>query len=393
MNEAISRLSPTDGRLAQAETHQGIAAGFWFDAATDTMLLLVFAGLAALSYLASSRLDPRYRTAVWLGIPFFLLCAAHQALFLAQINAAAVGVLAAATGLAALGLCFRAHFSDRDEGRPQAADRNAAPPLPPDADHLRRLEAELSEARREAAAAARAKARFLAYMSHELRTPLNAIIGFSQMVGDELAGGFDRRKYIQYVRDIQSSGEHLLDIVNELLELSRIETGKASLTETAIDPRTLIADVERMVQGGARDGGVALSAAVDLGAPQLVADQRMAKQMLLNLASNAIKFTPPGGKVRLSADTAADGGIVFSVSDTGVGIAPGDIPKALEPFGKLQSDPSRSGVAGFGLGLPICKALAELHGAALEIVSAPGQGTTATIKFPAARSKLRALAG
>ncbi len=365
----------------------------------DSLLALVFVFLSAtLIYLAFARRDTRSRAVAGIAGALFLAGALDQ---MADVwtalkpgfGAAAVAVAAAALAVA-LAVVLAPRLGDiRWATSGEASGAGTEDELAREIASRKLLEQQLAAARDEAMAANRAKSQFLAYMSHELRTPLNAILGFSQIISDELLGPPGRRRYIDYVRDIQHSGEHLLDIVNELLEISRIEAGKAKVTESVVDPPDMIAVAERMMAARARDAGIAFSASVDRGTPSLIADARMVKQMLLNLLSNAIKFTPVGGSVRLVAGLAADGGVIFVVSDSGIGIPANDISRALEPFGRLQSDHSRVDGAGFGLGLPICKALAGLHGATLELDSAPGLGTIARIKFPAIRTKLQALAG
>ncbi len=401
MSDAVSRLSTALGFPAQTGDRMWDGASYWTMLAADSLLALVNLSLAAaLIYLAASRRELHYRAVAVFAAAFFLVCAVVQAAdaWIGYAPAPSAAVSVAIAGLAVLAaiiaavLAYRLGLAIFRNAR-ALGRHDAARDLEREIAHRMRLEEQLAEARNEAMAANRTKSRFLAYMSHELRTPLNAILGFSQVIGDELLGRSDRRRYIQYVRDIQSSGEHLLDIVNEVLEISRIESGKAVLADTVIETRELIADVERMVSVRARDAGIGLAVSVDRGVPQLIADMRMVKQILLNLLSNAIKFTPAGGSVTIAATLALDGGIRLGVSDTGAGMPANDIPRALEPFGNAQSDQPRGNGVGFGLGLPICKGLAELHGAALEINSAVGRGTVVLVHFPAVRTKLQALAG
>jgi signal transduction histidine kinase len=302
------------------------------------------------------------------------------------------GVLAAACLSIALFLvCLAFALGRRRAGGGALAEANAA--LEREIAERRRVERALAEARDAALAANCAKTEFLAHMSHELRTPLNAILGFSQVIAEGLLGPAGKQRYVEYVRDIQHSGEHLLDIVDDLLEYSRLESGTAAPKDGPIDVARLLADAERAMEPQAREAGVALSAAAAPGLPPLTADARMTRQMLMNLLSNAIKFTPRGGAVSLSAALAPDGGIVLAVADTGIGFPANDIPRAIEAFGTVDAAHPRGARAGFGLGLPICKALAGLHGARLEIDSVMGRGTTVRIAFPAWRSALRALAG
>ncbi|WP_162915014.1 PAS domain S-box protein [Desertibaculum subflavum] len=244
-------------------------------------------------------------------------------------------------------------------------------------------EAILREAKESAEQMSRAKSEFLATMSHELRTPLNAVIGFSELIMREAFGTVGPR-YVSYARDIHTSGTHLLDIINDILDLSKIEAGKLDLSDEAVDLGRLIDSSIRLVQGRAAEAGVKLTSAVPPALPSLRADARALKQILINLLSNAIKFTPEGGSVTLAAAIAPNSALTIAITDTGIGMRPEDIPRAMEPFAQIESSLSRR-FEGTGLGLPLCKRLAELHDATLELTSAPGEGTTATVRFPAAR--------
>ncbi len=245
-------------------------------------------------------------------------------------------------------------------------------------------EAEMRTARERAEYADRAKSEFLVNMSHELRTPLNAILGFAQMIGGQVLGKDASDQYTGYAHDIRDSGEHLLAIVNDILDLSKVEAGKAELEEQDLDIGELVAATMRLVRDRASEWGLDLQIEVSSGKGKLRADARMLKQMLLNLLSNAIKFTPAGGRVLLRAGPDEDGSYRFVVIDTGVGIAPEDIPKALSQFGQV-GDPKVQPGEGTGLGLPLVAALAELHGGELELESDVGVGTRATIRLPRER--------
>lgn len=247
-----------------------------------------------------------------------------------------------------------------------------------------RLLQELSSAKLEAEASNQAKSRFLASMSHELRTPLNAVIGFSQLIAEKAYGPVSDQ-YAEYARDINESGHHLLTLVNDVLDYSRIEAGKAALNEQQVDLGRVAALVQRMMQATADAAGVGLACDMPRPPPPLLADERAIRQILINLASNAIKFTRSGGTVTLSAAVEPDRRILLSVVDTGIGMDPAAVPRALEPFSQLHGDLSRSH-AGAGLGLSLVKALAQLHGATLVIRTAPGQGTAVHIRFPAERT-------
>ncbi len=239
-------------------------------------------------------------------------------------------------------------------------------------------------AKRDAEYADRAKSEFLANMSHELRTPMNAIIGFGQMIRDQSLGPDATDVYLEYARDICDSGDHLLSIINDILDLSKIEAGEAQLHEQELDVDALVEASLTLIKSRAQNSGLALRSSIEVRGAKLFADGRMTKQMLLNLLSNAVKFTDPGGSVILRVVRGDRGGLKFSITDTGIGIAQDDIPRALSTFGQVASSMTRS-VDGTGLGLPLVASLAKLHGGGLELVSDVGTGTTATIWFPQER--------
>jgi signal transduction histidine kinase len=243
------------------------------------------------------------------------------------------------------------------------------------------IEAQLSAAKEAAELASRAKTEFLANMSHELRTPLNAIIGFSQMIRDEYRGPVGRPEYKDYASDIYDSSCHLLDIINDLLDVSKIEAGMLTLHETEFDLGPLVDGTCRLIEPRARDTGIALVVEMERPGPMLHADERMLRQILLNLLSNAVKFTPRGGRVTITAAAAAAGELLLSVRDTGIGIAAEDFERVMQPFGQVESALGRR-QNGTGLGLPLTRGFVKLHGGVLALASEVGAGTTVSVRLP-----------
>jgi len=243
----------------------------------------------------------------------------------------------------------------------------------------KKMEEDLRQAKQSADAASQSKTEFLANMSHEFRTPLNAVIGFSEALRSGLAGA-PSEKQAEYLSDISNSGEHLLSLINDLLDLSKIEAGKLEISPEEVDVCGQIARSLPFVKEQAGAKSIILRHAPAAELPPLNADPRMLRQMLVNLLSNAVKFSNKGGAIEVSTAVSAGGALDISVRDEGVGMAPEDIPKALTPFEQTQSGIEAGGT---GLGLALVERMMKLHGGSLEITSARGEGTTATLRFPA----------
>jgi len=245
-------------------------------------------------------------------------------------------------------------------------------------------ERSLRDAKDAAEAANLAKSQFLANVSHELRTPLNAILGFSEMLERGLAGPL-QPKQEEYAGLVRQSGQHLLNIINDILDLAHVDSGKFELhEERGVDPRRIIDACVSLMRDRANGAALRLLTEIEDHLPPLVVDPTRLKQILLNLISNAIKFTKPGGSVLVSGRHATDVGVVFEVRDTGVGMTPDEIDIALEPFGQVDASLAR-GHEGTGLGLPLALRLAELHGGSLHIDSEKGCGTTVVVTLPPSR--------
>ena len=269
----------------------------------------------------------------------------------------------------------------------EAAMREAVGRLEVSREELRDLAGKLHEAKVRAEGANAAKSEFLANMSHELRTPLNAIIGFSEMMTSGMFGPLGDPRYVGYAGDIHASGQHLLALINDILDMAKIEAGKMTLRPERLDVAELVDDSLRLVRTRMEAGAIKLVVDLAPGLPDLVADERAMKQVLLNLLSNAVKFTPAGGRVTVGAETEGER-VRLWVADTGIGIAEEDLARLGRPFEQAESQQSKT-VQGTGLGLALVKALTALHEGEFRLESAPGVGTTASVLLPARAAPMR----
>lgn len=249
---------------------------------------------------------------------------------------------------------------------------------------LEQAKANSDEARRRAEEANLAKSRFLATMSHELRTPLNAILGFSEVMKAEIFGRHATPTYKEYADDIHQSGQHLLNLINEILDLSRIEAGRYELNEESVRLAYIVEDCHHLLMLRAKKRGIHIREIVEPNLPPVWADERAIRQIVLNLLSNAIKFTPQGGEIRIKLGWTASGGQYVSVADTGPGIPEEEIPTVLASFGQ-GSLAIKTAEQGAGLGLPIVKGLIDLHGGSFSLKSKLREGTEVIVALPAAR--------
>ncbi|SOE18529.1 PAS/PAC sensor signal transduction histidine kinase [Hoeflea halophila] len=253
-----------------------------------------------------------------------------------------------------------------------------------DITNWKRTEEELRNAKRAAETANSHKSDFLARVSHEIRTPLNAIIGFSEMMVEERFGPIGSPRYLEYAHDIGNSGKHVLDIVNDLLDISKIEAGQVSMEFVSVSLNDHLAESVALLQPMANSQRVIIRTSLSASVPEVVADQRSIKQIALNLLSNAIRYTPSGGQIVVSTSYEPSGNVVLRIRDTGIGMNRKELEQAMKPFGQVGTGPRQRG-DGTGLGLPLTKAMVEANRAQFEIVSAPGEGTLVSISFPPQR--------
>jgi signal transduction histidine kinase len=249
-------------------------------------------------------------------------------------------------------------------------------------EHVETVE-RLGQAKVAAESASRGKSEFLAMMSHELRTPLNSIIGYAEIITGPPSPKHDA-KIEEYTKDIKDSAHHLLAIINDILDLSKADSGKIELQEGLFAAAAMVERCRRTIQPRASEGGVTVTVDVDAGLPAVRGDERLLRQALLNVLSNAVKFTKPGGMVRIHVHRVVDGGLAIEITDTGIGMAPEDIPRALEPFQQLDHGLKREH-SGSGLGLPLAKRFVERHRGRFELTSRLGGGTTVRLVLPPER--------
>jgi PAS domain S-box-containing protein len=258
-----------------------------------------------------------------------------------------------------------------------------------DVTDLKRNTDELRRHMEAAELASRSKSEFLANMSHELRTPLNAILGFSEVIGSEMFGPVGHPRYRDYAKDIYGSGRLLLGIIDDLLDLSRLEYGKLDIRAESVEAAEIVEACTRLVDGKAREARVRVVAALPAVPVHFEADALRLKQVLLNLLTNAVKYTPEGGRVTIGVSAQQNGEILFDVVDTGIGMTAHEVEIALQPFGQVENAMTRH-QQGTGLGLPLAKGLVELHGGRLTIESTPKLGTRVAVTLPAAQHRTAA---
>ena len=365
------------GALALASLIEGPAVG---QHALDTFEIL---GVATLPYLAQAVVRSAFEREqggklAFLGMIIIIVAFVHDILL---DNNLTTGPNLLPFGCVGFFLCFSGALTQRSHHaflkNEQLVDERTR--------ELQEKIAELEEARSAAVSASVAKSRFLANMSHELRTPLNAILGFAEIVRDQLFGKNAADRYAEYAGSIHTSGSHLLGLINDILDLSKIEAGKLELDEQRVDLGEEVRAAMQFVEPQAGKKNILL--AFDMHDPVLVlADARAVRQILVNLLSNAVKFTPTDGVVSVAIKRTEDLALALSVSDTGIGIRPEDMQRVFESFGQGRHDIRARNENGTGLGLPIVKGLVEAMDGRIEVESAPDAGTTVTILLPSHRA-------
>lgn len=269
----------------------------------------------------------------------------------------------------------------------EVAAHEAVPVAGPDLPEPEEADARLAAAeaaRLRAESVSRAKSESIAVLSHELRTPLNSILGFAAIIEAEMFGAAGSERYVDYARDILKSGQHIIGVLNDSLDLSRIESGRMELNEEPVDLLVVMRDAANLFLEQASSQGITMKTALPRNLPDLYADGRLIRQMLINLISNALRYTRRGGWIELTADRSDDDGIALSVADTGVGIMPKDAARILEPT-RATGTPIGTSSRGTGIGLPLVKSLIELHGGTFRLDTAPDSGTVVRLSFPPAR--------
>ncbi|GAB4349017.1 MAG: HAMP domain-containing sensor histidine kinase [Oricola sp.] len=347
-------------------------------AACSGVDVLFFKGLALLVAMAACvtiNHNLRWSVVAEFGLPVAVFAAAHDGIFDPRGIIASAGLVIALLFFSyiaiRLGKASLASLSYRSENDALIAELEMARSIS-------------EEARRRAEEANLAKSRFLASMSHELRTPLNAILGFSEVMANEVLGPLQNESYKAYANDINQSGQHLLKLINEILDLSRIEAGKQELNEEPLDLAAVVDDCIGLVRMKAGQKNIRIEHACETNMPRLLADERSVRQVALNLLSNAVKFTPQGGAITVKTGWTSSGGQYFSVRDNGPGIPEDEIPIVLSAFGQ-GSIAIKSAEQGTGLGLPIVQALMAMHDGVFRLKSKLREGTEGLAIFPASR--------
>ncbi|MCI5077319.1 HAMP domain-containing sensor histidine kinase [Oricola sp.] len=350
-----------------------VDSAVWSD--TQVLMFKAIAMLVAMAASATINYNLRWSVVAEFALPVVALAIAHDAVVQTTALVASAGLLAAMLFFSFIAIRLRkaslASLSFRSENNALIAELEMARSIS-------------EEARRRAEDANLAKSRFLASMSHELRTPLNAILGFSEVMAKEVLGPLDNENYRSYANDINQSGQHLLKLINEILDLSRIEAGKQELVEEPLRLTEIVEDCIGLVRMKATQKTIQIDHAFEPGMPRLLADERSIRQVALNLLSNAVKFTPSGGHIQVKTGWTASGGQYVSVRDNGPGIPEAEIPVVLSAFGQ-GSIAIKSAEQGTGLGLPIVQALMAMHDGVFKLKSKLREGTEALVIFPANR--------